>query len=326
MKHDGDPVFSFVLPAFNEEPNVGVMAERLVAVGEEIGAEFEIVWVDDGSSDGTGDTLDKLAETDPRIRVLHLSRNFGHMAALTAGLESARAIGAVICLDSDGQHPPELIPDMVARWQNGADIVQMVRNPAETEGVVKRVSSKLFYKVFNLLGDIDIPRGAADFRLMDRHAVDALNSLPEHVRFLRGLVHWVGYTMEYVPYDAPARLSGETKYSFFKMISFAFNGITSFSTYPLRLSFLMATMVILAVAVYVAYVLVCYFWGEPLTPGWTSLLFAILLLGAAQLLAIGIASEYLARIFIEQKVRPVYLLRKKTDTAARKAMIKKQDG
>ncbi len=315
MTSGESPVYSFVLPAHNEEMNLATMAERLKVVGEQLDGEFEIVWVNDGSTDKTGELLDKMAAADQRIRPVHFSRNFGHMAALTAGLEMARATGAVICMDSDGQHPPELIPQMVGQWQAGADIVQTVRLPTAAEGVVKRVSSRAFYRILNLLGDIDVPEGAADFRLMDRQVVDALNGLPEQVRFIRGLVHWVGFNRQYLPYEAVPRLGGKTKYSFFKMLRFAFAGITSFSTRPLRLSFLMATAVTLAAAVYGAYVLFCYFSGKPLTPGWTSMLFVIMILGGAQLFAIGIASEYLARMFVEQKRRPVYLIRKKRDIA-----------
>ncbi len=309
------PVFSFVLPACNEAANVGVLSARLVAVGEKLGKPFEVLWVDDGSTDGTDAALDALAEGDARIRVIHLSRNFGHMAALTAGLEAAEASGAVVCLDADGQHPPELIPELVARWEDGADIVQTIRLHTAHETPAKRATSRGFYRVMNLLADIDVPEGAADFRLMDRQVVDALNGLPEHVRFLRGLVHWVGYTRAYVEFEAPERLAGETKYSLFKMVRFAFNGITSFSVRPLRLSFLMALLVLAAAAVYAAFIIVCLIAGKAIAPGWTSMILLTMMLGGAQLFAIGIASEYLARMFTEQKRRPVYLVRKRRDDA-----------
>ncbi len=309
------PTFSFVLPACNEEKNVDIITERLAKIGVQLGKSFEILWVDDGSTDGTGPKLDALAAGDPRVRVIHLSRNFGHMAALTAGLEAAHATGAVVCLDADGQHPPELIPDMVARWEAGADIVQSLRLHTTDETAVKRVTSRAFYRVMNALADIDVPEGAADFRLMDRQVVDALNALPEHVRFLRGLVHWVGYRRDYVCFEAPRRMTGETKYGFFKMVRFAFSGITSFSIRPLRLSFLMAALVLAAAAIYAVYILISLFGGKLIAPGWTSMILLTMMIGGAQLFAIGIASEYLARMFMEQKRRPVYLVRKKRDDA-----------
>lgn len=309
------PVFSFVVPAFDEEQNVDTLTERLLRVGERLGKPFEIVWVDDGSADGTGPKLDGLAARDRRVRVLHLTRNFGHMAALTAGLEAAAGTGAVVCLDADGQHPPELIAAMVARWEAGADIVQSVRVHTAGETAVKRRTSRGFYRLMNALADIDLPEGSSEFRLMDRQVVDALNSLPEHDRFLRGLVHWIGFRRDYLCFEAPRRLAGETKYGFFKMVHLAGKGITSFSVRPLRISFLLASLVLAVAAVYAAYVLVCWFGGKPIAPGWTSLILLILLLGGAQLLVIGIASEYLARIFIEQKRRPVYLVRKKREDA-----------
>ncbi|HPO17145.1 MAG TPA: glycosyltransferase family 2 protein [Candidatus Hydrogenedentes bacterium] len=304
------PILSFVLPAYNEEMNVGPVTERLIAIGEQLGRPFEIVWVNDGSRDRTAEHLDALAAKEPRVRLVHLSRNFGHMSALTAGMECARGTGAVVCLDADGQHPPELIPEMVARWESGVDIVQTVRNYGPQGTAMKKLTSRAFYKVMDYLSDVDLPEGAADFRLMDRQVVDALNNLPERVRFVRGLVHWVGFNRVNLPYDAPPRLSGETKYNFLKMMAFAMSGLTSFSVRPLRLSFLMAALVALAAGLYGIVVTLCLVLGVPLVKGWTSTIFVMLMLGGAQLLAIGIASEYLARLFVEQKHRPVYLIKK----------------
>lgn len=304
------PLISIVLPAFNEAGNVGPMTERIAAAMGSLGRSYEIVWVNDGSVDGTAEALDHLAANDTRVRVLHFSRNFGHMAALCAGLEAARATGAVISMDADGQHPPELIPDLIARWEAGADIVQTLREPSTHEGFMKQQTSRGFYRVLSLLADIDLPVGAADFRLMDRQAVDALNNLPERVRFVRGLVQWVGFRCAYLPYASEPRMSGETKYSLVKMMAFALSGLTSFSVRPLRLSFFMALGVITLAGFYSAFVLYAYWAGLALTPGWASILLMMMLLGGAQLLAIGIASEYLARSYMEQKQRPVYLIRK----------------
>jgi len=312
------PVLSFVLPAHNEAGNLEKLGRRLVQVGEDLGRAFEIIWVNDGSTDRTESILETMAARDGRIRPIHLSRNFGHMAALTAGLESARATGAVVCLDSDGQHPPELIPDMVARWQRGGDIIQTVRIMSEDATLFKRATSGLFYRLFKALGGVDIPEGAADFRLLDRQAVDALNSLPERVRFVRGLVFWVGFKVETLPYKASARLVGKSKYSTASMLRFALSGITSFTSRPLRLAFPFGAVVTFCAACYALYVLYCRLVGIPLVPGWTSTLLSILFLGGIQLMTLGVASEYLASLYTEAKNRPLYLVRRR-DAAARRA-------
>ena len=308
------PEFSFVLPAFNEAANLPPLAARLCHAGEQLGGSFEIVWVNDGSTDDTEGVLAELSARDARIRPLHLARNFGHMAALTAGLEAARAYGAVICLDSDGQHPPELIPELVRRWRDGADIVQTVRLESAGAGPVKRATSRLFYALLNRLAEMDLPEGAADFRLMDRQVVDALNELPERVRFVRALVYWVGFRRDLLPFEAPPRMAGTTKYSFWKMARLALSGITSFSTRPLRIAFFLGVLVTCGALIYGAYVLWCYARGIPLVPGWTSLLLVVLGLSGMQLVTLGIASEYLARLYTEQKQRPVYVVRKPRDS------------
>jgi dolichol-phosphate mannosyltransferase len=311
------PTFSFVLPAFNEEGTLEEMARRIVSVGEKLGEPFEIVWVNDGSTDGTAQTLDRLADRDHRIKAVHLSRNFGHMAALTAGLDCSQASGAVICLDSDGQHPPELIPTLVQEWKDGADIVQAIRDASPHEGPLKRITSSLFYRIFRILTDVSVPEGGADFRLLDRQVVDALHDLPERVRFVRGLVHWLGFEKREVHYKAQSRLSGGTKYGALAMVRLALGGITSLSDRPLRIAFLCGLLVTLCAALYATYVLWCVATGVPLVRGWTSTLLVVLVLGGVQLLALGIASEYLARIYFETKHRPLYFIRKKRQRSVR---------
>lgn len=309
MESENAPVFSFVLPAFNEEANIEVLARRLLAVGEGLARPFEIVFVNDGSSDGTGGVLDRLSREDGRIRPLHFSRNFGHMAALTAGFEHAAATGAVICLDADGQHPPELIPEMVRLWETGIDIVQTIRTESEGASFTKRLTSRGFYWVLNTLSGMGVAEGAADFRLMDRQVVDALNRLPERARFIRGLVFWVGYTRAYLPFEAPERVAGVTKYGFRKMFAFAMTGITSFSTRPLQAPFYLG-LGLGMVSLLLALTLVLYRMAGGPVQGWTWVLLAVLLLGTLQLWCIGIVSEYLARLYFESKARPVYLLRR----------------
>lgn len=302
---------SFIVPACNEVMNVEPLLRRLIAVGESLGGAFEILWINDGSTDGTAEVLDAMAAADARVRVLHLSRNFGHMAALSAGLEAARADGAVVCLDADGQHPPELIPELVNRWKAGADIVQTVRRSTADETSFKRITSRMFYSLLNRMSDLDLPEGAADFRLLDRQVVDALNSLPERQRFLRGLVRWIGFRQELLPYDAPPRMGGTTKYSTRKMLMFALSGITSFSIRPLRMIFGLGLLVLFLAFVYALYVLWEFVTGGHLVPGWASLMLVVLFLGGIQLLTLGVASEYLGRVYEESKHRPIYVVREK---------------
>ncbi len=312
MDETNAPVFSFVLPAHNELPNLEPMTDRIRAVAEELGQPFEIVWVNDGSTDGTGERLAEMAEEDTRVRPVHLTRNFGHMAALTAGLECARGTGAVVCMDADGQHPPEVIPELVTRWRAGAEIVQVVKTRTDDETLIERTSKGIFVRLMKHIGEFELPRGAADFRLLDREVVDAINSLPENVRFVRGLVCWVGFTMDFVECEAPARLAGESKYGLWSLTLLALNGITSFSTRPLRISFVIGAVVMLVAFAYALVVLSLHLLGIPIEPeGWSSLLLVITGLGGIQLMALGIASEYLARLYAEVKNRPVYLVRKK---------------
>lgn len=304
------PVFSFILPVHNEESNLEDMAGRLMRAGVAVGDAFEIVFVDDGSTDDSAAILQRLSSADSHVRVLHFSRNFGHMAALTAGLEAARATGAVITLDADGQHPPELIPQLIERWRQGADIVQTIRSPSANETPLKNVTSRGFYWLINKLSDLELPAGAADFRLLDRQAVDALNSLPERQRFLRGLVHWIGFQIENLPYEPAPRVAGQTKYSVRKMMAFAFEGITSFAIRPLRIASVIGLLMLVLAAAYAFYVLWQFMTGKPLVPGWPSLLLSILFLSGIQLLTLGIASEYLGRVYEETKRRPIYILKK----------------
>jgi dolichol-phosphate mannosyltransferase len=305
------PALSLVLPACNEAANVAPLHERLVRAVEAAGLAdaAEFIWVDDGSTDATAERVMALASGDPRVRLVRFSRNFGHMAALTAGLDAARATGAIVMLDADGQHPPELIPDLLARWRAGADIVQAVRRATAGEPTLKRVTSRGFYRLLNHLGEVRLPEGASDFRLLDRQVADALRALPERHRFVRGLVHWVGFRMETVEYDAPARLAGQTKYNPAKMLLFALDGITSFSVKPLRLAFGLGAGILVLALIYGLYVIAAWAAGK-VVPGWTSLLLVVLVMGSIQLLTLGVVGEYVGRIYDEVKRRPIYIVRK----------------
>jgi dolichol-phosphate mannosyltransferase len=215
-------------------------------------------------------------------------------------------------MDSDGQHPPELIPELVRRWQAGADIVQTIRKETGDAGLKKRLTSSMFYFLLNKLGDTHVIPGAADFRLMSREAVDALQRLPEKARFIRGLVSWIGFRVEYLEFDAPARSAGTTKYSFIKMLRFALDGITSFSTVLLRMAVFGGLLVVAGCLVYALIILAFYlFHGSALVSGWSSLMLALLFMGGLNLICLGIVGEYIGRIYSEVKNRPLYILRKR---------------
>ena len=294
-----------VVPLRDEQGTVHELYRR---VGEALaGVPFELLLVDDASSDRTPELLDELADGDPRVRVLHLSRNFGHQAALTAGLEHARG-GAVAMLDGDLQDPPELLPQMLAHWRSGSDVVSAVRTDRAGESRLKLTTAHWFYRLFAKLSDLDLTQDAGDFRLLDRRALDALLSMRERNRFLRGMSAWVGYTQTSVPYEREARQAGETKFTLRKMLRFSLDAIASFSSLPLQLAtllgFLFSGIAFLALPLAVlARYLEIYDAGVP------SLLFVVLLLGGIQLITIGIIGEYVGRIYDEVKGRPLYLVR-----------------
>jgi glycosyltransferase involved in cell wall biosynthesis len=303
------PRLSVVLPVHNEGENLRDIIHRIITATETVDDNFEIVCVNDGSRDASAQILDAEAARDSRINAYHLSRNFGHMAALTAGLHLAKASSAVICLDADGQHPPELIPAMVKIWRNGADLVQMIRIRTEGDTAFKRWSSTFFYLFINLLSDTKIPDGAADFRLMSREVVDALNSLEERERFTRGLVQWIGFDVEYISFTAPPRQQGNSNYGITAMLAFAFSGITSFSVQPLRMASITGLVVICVAFVYSLYVLGMYAMGAKLISGWSSMILLTAFLNGMVLFALGIIGEYLAHLYIETKRRPVFIVR-----------------
>lgn len=303
----GHPTISLVVPVYNEAPNVDPLLDRLLPVLRGLNLPFECIFIDDGSRDGTADRLAARASRQPEIRIVRLSRNFGHQAALVAGLEHARG-QAVITMDGDLQHPPELIPQLVERWRAGFDIVQTIRNdPAET-GLAKRTGSRGFYRLLSLVARIQVTPGAADFRLMSREAVQAFLACRERVRFNRGLVQWIGFTQCELPYTAARRHAGRTKYSLRAMLRLAGDAIFSFSSVPLRLAGLAGACVSLAAAGYLIFVVWAYFRGRTIE-GWSSTLAAVLILGGMQLLVLWIVGEYLGRVFEELKQRPIYIAR-----------------
>ena len=297
-------LLSVVAPMHNEEGTVDAFYERVrTAVGD---MAFELVLVNDGSTDGTREMLDRLAETDPRVAIVHLSRSFGHQAALTAGLEHARG-NAIVMLDGDLQDPPEVIPGMVERWREGAEVVYAVRSDRAGETRMKLATARWFYKLFAKVAQVDLEQNSGDFRLLDRRALDALLAMRERNRFLRGMTVWIGFTQTAIPYERDARHAGETKYTPRKMLRFAFDAITSFSWLPLQAATLLGFFFSMVAFVGLPLVIAARIAGV-YVPGVSSVLFAVLLLGGIQLITVGLIGEYVGRIYDEVKGRPLYVV------------------
>jgi dolichol-phosphate mannosyltransferase len=271
-----------------------------------VGDAYELVLVNDGSSDATWTVMRELSEGDKHIVAVNLSRNHGHQLALSAGLQMCRG-ERIFILDADLQDPPELLPKMMERMDDGCDVVFGQRIKRDGETVFKKATAFAFYRLLNRMVDIDIPRDTGDFRLMSRRAVDILNSMPEHHRFIRGLVSWIGMRQEALPYNRAARFAGETKYPLSKMIRFAIDAITGFSVRPLRMASDLGICFGIGTLLLLAYVLVSYFLGKTVE-GWTSLAVVILALGSAQLFVLGVMGEYLGRLYMESKGRPLFII------------------
>jgi polyisoprenyl-phosphate glycosyltransferase len=299
-------MLSVVAPAYNEAGVLPSFIERLAAVLEQTGEDWEAVIVDDGSRDGTWATLEQLAHDDPRVRGIRLSRNFGHQLALTAGMSVARG-DTVITLDADLQHPPEAIPALLNAARQGYDVVYAVRSAEDAAGFWKRFTARVFYKILNRLSSLELPEGAADYRLMSRRVVDVLLDMPERHRFLRGLVRWAGYEQSFVEYHRSKREYGETKYTLRRMLLFAWDAVVSFSSFPLRVASVIGVCVSLLGWLYLIYVLVAKIAGHAIA-GWTSVTAAVLVLGGAQLFFLGILGQYVGRMYDDVKRRPLFLI------------------
>ena len=302
-------LISVVIPLYNEEGNVPELMRRISEVCERIrrgGDDYEIVAVNDGSQDGTLAALRAELRGQPRLVIIDLSRNFGHQIAATAGIENARG-DAVILMDGDLQDPPELLEAFLAKWREGYDVVYATRRARKGESFFKKTSAQLFYRLIRRLTNVSIPVDTGDFRLMSRRVVDALAQSPEKRRFLRGLVAWVGFRQVGIEYDRDPRFTGETKYPFSKMLRFAIDGITSFSEIPLRFATYLGFIVSGGAFVYAIVVIILKLLGQN-EPGYTSIMVALLFLGGVQLISLGIAGEYLGRIYDQVKARPLYLV------------------
>jgi dolichol-phosphate mannosyltransferase len=307
LPQTGDPPdISVVVPLYNEQDNVDDLHRRLDLSLRSLGMSHEIVFVNDGSRDETPALIDVLQESDPNLGVVHLSRNFGHQAAISAGIDHARG-QAVVVMDGDLQDPPEVIPQFVRRWREGYDVVYAVRQHRK-EGPLKRLGYYGFYRILDAISDLSIPLDSGDFCLMDRHVVDALKQLPETMRFVRGLRSFAGFRQVGLAYERAARKAGRPKYTFRTLVGLAINGLVSFSSYPLRAVTYLGLTTIGVSLVLLFWVLSDAFWNRTAPRGWASTIVVVLFMGSVQLISLGIIGEYIRLIFVEAKRRPTYIV------------------
>jgi len=306
---------SLVIPTFNEEGNVQRLYQEIRAVLAQLQLDhYEFIFIDDGSSDASLHNIEALRAQDPKVHYLQFSRNFGHQHALKAGLDHARG-AAVISLDADLQHPPALIADMLHHWRNGAEVVYTRRQDKQNVGFFKKMSAKAFYWLANRLSEVPIEEGTADFRLLDRKVVDAIKSFKESHLFLRGLIPTLGFKQVALDYEAAARHSGQSKYSFGKMLRFAINGITSSSAKPLYFSIYLGLFFAFLAFVYGCYAIYIAVFTNAAITGWTSLIASVLFIGGIQMILIGIVGIYLGKLFVQSKQRPNYIIKTETISA-----------
>jgi dolichol-phosphate mannosyltransferase len=298
---------SIVIPLFNEAENIKPLFVALSEIIKHLPFTCDIIFVDDGSRDGSFQLVKTLGTEDNHVKGISLSRNFGHQIALLAGLQHADG-DMIITMDADLQHPPETIPLLIKEFEKGFDIVNTRRIDGKDAGYFKKATSRYFYRMINKIAEVNIPEGSSDFRLMNRRALDAFLQFGERDRFTRGLVSWMGFRQSVVAYECPPRLAGKSKYTLRRMLHFAADGVTSFSSRPLRIASYAGMIVFLVGLAYALYAIIQHIVGKTI-PGWTSLLVTVLLLGGIQLLSLGIIGEYLARIFNESKSRPLFFIK-----------------
>ena len=311
MKDKKNLFLSVIVPCFNEQEVIECTHNRLATILSKVNMKYEIIYVSDGSSDETNDLLAKiyLNNNSGTVKTVLLSRNFGHQIAVTAGIDNAEG-DAVILIDADLQDPPEYIPEMIEKWKEGYQVVYCQRNKREGESKFKLLTAKYFYKTLGYLSDVEIPVDTGDFRLMDRKVVDAIKSMPERDRFIRGMVSWIGFKQYALQYDREERYAGESKYPFWKMVKFAVDGILSFSIKPLRLSTLLGFISSLLSFSGIAYAFIMWVTGVPVR-GWTLMFIAIMFFSGVQLISLGVIGEYIGRIHAETKNRPLYIINEK---------------
>ena len=299
-------MLSIIIPVLNEAESIPTLYDQLQSVCKN---NYEIIFVDDGSTDNTLQQIQTIALKDKQVKCISLSRNFGHQNALMAGMEYASG-DYIIIMDGDLQHPPALIPAMIKQLNAGFDLVVTKRNKTNNAGWLKNTTAAVFYSFINAISDTRIEEGVADFKAFNRKVLNSILQFKERELFLRGIFSWIGFQSTTIAFDAPARQFGKTKYSFAKMLRFALKGTTSFSFKPLRIALLIGSIISLAAFAFGIFALVAYFKGNTV-PGWASLIIAVMFLGGTQLLAIGLLGEYIASLFTETKARPLYLVNKK---------------
>ena len=302
---------TLIIPMYYEEEVAQECYNRVIKVLKSIqNYTYEIIFINDGSKDKTLPILEEIASKDNNVKVISFSRNFGHQAAVTAGLKEVTG-DAIVIIDADLQDPPELIPEMLKHWEDGYEVIYGKRKTRKGESAFKLLTAKMFYKTLNALSDVEIPRDTGDFRLVDRKVVDVINQMPEHNKFLRGLFSWVGFKQEAFEYERQERFAGKTKYPLKKMLKLASDGIIGFSTKPLKLVGGLGIITILISIGILIYSLISYFIGNNVQSGWTSIIVTVTLLSGVQLLSLWIISEYIGRIYDDVKKRPQYIINKK---------------
>lgn len=313
--NDHSPItFSIVAPVYNEADAVPELYRRVRETMDELGDPWELILVDDGSTDGSADEMRRLAQADPKVRPVIFSRNFGHQIAVTAGLDYSRGQSVVI-IDADLQDPPEVIPALAAKWREGYQVVYAVRAERKGETWFKRFTASLFYRIIYRITDVEIPVDTGDFRLIDRKVVNALGHMRERHRFLRGMAAWVGYRQVGVPYTREARFAGRTKYTFGKMLRFALTAVTGFSYFPLQIATYLGFVSAGISAVAIPVVVILRLMGNAAFFGQATTLIAVLFLGGVQLISLGILGEYIGRLYDEAKGRPLYIVSEAPDGA-----------
>ena len=301
------PVYSLILPIFNEEAVLPILLHRLDSLLTQLDSPAEVIFVDDGSSDTSPIVLEAKARADARYRFVRLSRNFGHQIAISTGMEKASG-AAVIVMDADLQDPPEVALEMIAKWKEGYDVVYAKRLSRGGESRFKRLTADLFYRLLGHFSEIEIPRDVGDFRLVDRKALDGFLSMPERDRFVRGMFAWIGFRQATIEFHRPPRAAGDTKYSLAKMLRLAANGLVSFSDAPLRFALWAGTLICASATIYAISVAILWAAKADLTRGWSSLIVLITFLGGANMLLTGILGVYIGRIHAEVKRRPLYVI------------------
>lgn len=303
------PEISVIVPLYNEELVIGEMHKQLTRVMQQTGLAYEIVMVNDGSRDRTPEMAREICAADKNVKLIDFSRNFGHQFAITAGMD--RCSGqAVVVIDADLQDPPEVIPEMIRKWQEGFQVVYGVRDKRHGESRFKLLTAAAFYRILRRLTSVDIPVDTGDFRLVDRRVLNEFNHMRERARFVRGMISWVGFKQTEVRYERHERFAGVTKYPFSKMLKFALDGLLSFSQLPLKLAMGLGLLSALVSFCFMVYGLVVkYFYPDQVIPGWSSLFSAVLFIGGIQLICLGVLGEYVGRIYEEIKQRPLYIVK-----------------